>query len=305
MAKLFLEKVVDWVRIYTDEPTITAKYTEDNLYDLIQTEWTTIMEQLNLSAQTPIIVRHRITVVEDQKVYLLPPTIGQVLRIMMLDTNGGVQGEVYPRSRWNPAGCGVAIEGNTLYLDPTWGGSTVYIELDYMPTGDVMLHDGTIDSDDSIVNDVDENTCTVVLAATPDNGSLDTRPNAYAGSILRIISAGTNNYEQMRVIQSYDVATRTATVAPAFTAALLPSVTGEDISYEIAPFLSPGKQNIVALAVSRHIITTEGNIQRYGMITRQYKEMLRSVRLHLANVEQIVGMHFKKDTAANVYYANW
>ena len=304
----FLTRTISRVRTFTDEPSSNAKYTDAKILDLVESSWADVLEEINRNASAPVRVRHDLAIDTatglNANTYILPPTIGRLFQIDKVDSNGNVEWTIVPRSPWNPAGPAVLLEGNCLTISPDWGAGSYTLRLTYMPVGDVRLHEGTIAAS-AITNDATANTCAVMLASSPDTGSLDTRPNAYAGSVLRILGDGgtgaTNDYVQERVIRSYDVETRTATVSPALT--YVP--TGTEVTYEIAPLLANAFDIVVALDVASMILGIEGDPKREKSTALQYARKIRTIRLNAAAYESIVGQHFQRDTITNGMVFRW
>jgi hypothetical protein len=281
--------------MFADEPSTNAKYSDSEVIDLIEMEWANIMQEQVRNSQAPIVARHDFTFQSGQQHYVMPPTVGEVLMLGEHDsTTDTSSGMFVPRSRYNPAGPNFTIEGNIIRLDPKWQGSNTTVRLTYIPTGDVRLHEGTLDNGGSDISNGTDS-ATVILADTPTTGSLDTRVNAYEGSVLRILSASTNDYEQQRVITSYDVTTRTATVKPGFDYA--PG--GAVVTYEIAPLLFLFRDLLVSLSVARLLIGTEGDTTRYKLLERMWNEKMRALRLHQSNMQTIVGTRMETDTIFN------
>jgi hypothetical protein len=299
----FLTRTISRVRRFTDEPSTNAKYSDSDIIDIKQSSWGDVLEELNRVNAAPIVVRHNMTFSDDNvNVYVLPPNIGTILRLAKMSSVTGLpEWVVTPRSRWNPSGPGLLIEGNTLRLEPFWVGSSDTLQMDYVPNGDLELHEGSIASS-AFTNDSTTQTCSIVLSDSPTQGSLDTRPNAYAGSIFRIISATSNNYQQERIIKSYDTITRTAVVQPAFEATLLP---GGTVTYEIAPLMNRSMDIVVALDVSAIILGLEGDNNRASSVQLQYARKMRTLRLNRSNIEAIVGQRFQHDTVANSDVFAW
>jgi hypothetical protein len=283
----WLSDTISKIQLLVDEPDYKAKYTDSDLIDLIESEWTDVVEEMFRMAQNTISVRHEITFQRGTQYYVLPPTVGEITRLAERDaTTHDIEFEMTPRSPYNPYGPNFTIEGNMIVLDPKWQGSSKTLELEYIPTGDVRLHDGTLSSI--------TNSTTVVLPASPTTGTLDTRPNAYAGSVFRVLSATTNDYIQERVIKSYDVTTRTATLS----AALDPVPSGT-ITYEIAPMLALHQAYLVAFSVARTILAVEGDNSRYSAMNREYQRKIRNLRLRVSNFQTIRGTRMETDTRSN------
>lgn len=297
----FISRTLARIRTFTDEPATSAKYTDAKLLDLIENQWAAILGEFNRVSQHPTVIRHNVTFGETSRTYVLPPTVGSVLRLAKISTTtNSMEWEVIPLSRNSPTGPGVTMEGNILRLEPDWEGDDVTFQVDYIPTGDVRLHDGTAGT---ITNDTTAGTCTLVLAASPTTGVLDNRPNAYAGSVLRILSASTNNYVQERIISAYDVTTRTATLRPHFDATLLPG--GATVTYEIAPILWQSNDMVVALAVAKLIAGVEGDNKRFAALGHHLAQEMRRLRLDAASFDAIKGVTFEHDTVTNRRYVSW
>lgn len=292
-----LQTIIDDTRLYLDEPAANAKYSDTQILRIMQSVWATLLADLNRTSTAPIIVRHSFTVSDGDEYVLLPPTVGQVLRIASYSAGNSynqIQYDMTPRSLWNPAGPGFTIEGNVLRFTPKWQGNDMTFQLFYIPSGSVAYHSGTLAA--AITNSTSTDTATLTLATSATLGSIDNRPNAYAGCLIRILSATTNNYVQERIIQSHDVAAKTVTVAPAFDSTLVPATA---ISYEIVPFLMDIFDNLIALAVCRHITAIEGDTNRLRTITQLYNEQMRANRLGASNLQSITGSKFSTDTIFN------
>jgi hypothetical protein len=291
----WLSDQIDRTRMFVDEPSVNAKYSDSELIDLLEAEWTTIMQEQSRVSQAPVVCRHDFTFQSGQQHYVLPPTVGEILTLGEHDTTSDIMSSpMVPRSRYNPAGPNFTIEGNVIRLDPKWTGASATIRLTYIPTGDVRLHQGSVATPATDIVDGTDS-ATVVLAASPTTGTLDTRVNAYEGSVLRILTASTNNYIQERVISAYDVTTRKATVKPGFD--YTPG--GAAVTYEIAPLLHLFRGLLVSLATARVISGVEGDRGRYQTLTQLWQEKMRALRLHQTNMQTIVGQRMETDTIYN------
>lgn len=273
-ADPFITRTRTSIREIAGEPGVHAKYTDARLLTYIEQAYSHIITELNRLSANPVVVTYDITLNSDLRTYLLPPTVFRVVKMEMRDASGNIAWDEFPGSRYNPSGHGVALVGNTINFsyDPT---GTYTFRVHYLPSGCVRLHYGSITSDASIVNNTTTDTCTIVLPASPTAGTLDIRPNAYAGSILRILGATSHDYVQERIITAYDVTTRTATVAPAFTTALLPSVGGGGaITYEIAPLFDQAVDLAVATYVARTLVALDGDKARMATLTQLWREQI-------------------------------
>jgi hypothetical protein len=294
----FLTRAVKWIRKWADEPSLKTKYTDSELIGFIEQQWDIILGELNRLSTSPIVARANITLSSTQQFYAMPPTCATILGISEFNTSHEINSSLQPRGRFNPLGPGVTFEGNILRLQPSWVGDATVYQVDYLPTGDVRLHQGTAGT---ITQDATNHLSTVELAATPTVGSLDTRDNAYAGSVLRILGATTNNYVQERVISSYDRTTRIATVKPEFSPTL---ATDTAVIYEIAPLLFQAQDPVVAMAVVRDILAIEGD-SRLKSVSEAYNIRMRALRLNVSSLNAINGQKFENDTMHNRRFVEW
>lgn len=269
----FLARSLARIRLATDEPSINAKYTDATLIGYIESAYAVVLADVNRMSKRPVVVRYDIAVGTAQTIYTLPPTVGSIVDIQWLDTAGNIVCRHQPTSLVNPSWPGITLEANTIRFlqTPT---SAYTLRICFVPTGCVHLHDGTAST---ITNSLTAFNCTIILAATPTTGSLDKRPNAYVGSLLHILTATTNDYPQLRLITAYDCTTRTATLEPNFTAALLPG--GATVTYEIAPIFAEQIDTAIPLWVAQYVAGMEGFADRAGLLQSQYERAIRQIRL--------------------------
>jgi len=138
--------------------------------------------------------------------------------------------------------------------------------------------------------------CYAQLPAVPTTGSLDKRENAYAGTILRILTTEGpgDGIEAERAITAYDPRTRIATIKPPFASDRVPvGVT----TYEITPFNAYDLILPLGQYVARLIVSQEGDPARYATINMEYSRLIREVRLRAAHFDEIRGNFFRVATA--------
>jgi hypothetical protein len=265
----FLSRTIASIRKYTDEPSVNAKYTDANLITEIEKSYPMVIAEINRNRRDDIVVaRYDVTIssTSSETEYVLPWHIGNIVAIYKTDSNTGAKTFYYSRGRRNPAGRGVWVEGNILkvQIDHIAESSTVTIE--YIPKATVRLHDGicTLNAAGTVAT----------LTNSPNQGNLDTHLNAYAGAILRVLEADTNNYMQERAIASYDHTTREATL----DAALSPIPSG-NIKYEICPYLHRGIDDVMAAKVAWDILLGEGSTKRANAAHIKYQQKIRDARL--------------------------
>jgi hypothetical protein len=278
MADSFIERTRDSIREIAGEPTVHAKYSDDRLLTWIEQAYAHLLGEIGRRASNPLVVRFDIPLSTDTRVYTLPPIVQRVLDLEMLDESGNTVWYERPRSRYNPAGPNLVFEASTIrFTKDLTNGYTLRVH--FIPSGCVALHTGAVASVDDvprITNDPATNTATVVLAETPTAGTVDRRPNAYAGSIFRVLSdTGDANYIQDRIITAYNVATRTATLSPAFVDGFVP--TGDEVLYEIAPPIERAMDIVIATYVARTLCGIEGDAARFRTLSQLYAEQVRDI----------------------------
>lgn len=279
-----IDRLITLIRQNADEPSAKAKYSEDDLISRIESSFQENIAELHVAADNPLLVRHTITLTDHSEQFLLPPAVEQLRRIARLSDNGhrDVDWKLEPAAvgRWH--GPGIRLEGRVLRFDPVWQGGDHTVELMYVPNGDVRMHYGTVPTPGEGESDTITGT-TIILAANPTKGTLDTRDNAYTGAMLRIVDS-TAGYEQERLITAYDRITRTATVSPAFD----PLPTGT-VTYEVIPIYYRMMERIVALHVAMDLLAIAGNTKKYSLLATQYRKALRALRMQLGRMQNIVG----------------
>ncbi len=288
-------RMLQCIRQILDEPSVTVKYTDEQILGYARAGWATILSDLMTLADNPIVLRLDIAVSSSTQEYVLPPIVGEILQLAKINTVTDLNlWEVIPTSRWNPAGSGFTIEGNIIRFSPIWGESHT-LRLTFIPTGDMAMHTG----DTTVFSST-----TVTMDDSPTTGILDLRANGYAGSILRILSATWDTasaHTQERVISSYDATTRIATVSPAFD----PIPASGTLTYEVVPMLYNLLEMAVCFYTASMLLSIEGPPTKQAAVEKKYAEMQRALRLRVANIQNRVGDRFEHDTPENRNYGPW
>ncbi len=318
-SQSFLQTIIEQIRFYVEDVTTDAKYSNGFLaQNVIQPVTADILARLNLNQDNPIVIRHTIALRENVEYYQLPPTVQEVWRLALLDTNGNVIRESYPRGAFHPAGPGWSLEGNTLAMRPfPQGGETVQIW--YVPNQDVLFHTGTgyLQGDE------------FVLAGSPTLGLLDRRHNAYVGCMLRLIPA--TGLIQERIIRGYDAVNRVLYLRSPFdpefaleadSSGTLSSWSGSSTSsaafttsgwsssgsvgyaqttlYEIAPPYISALWEAISLGCALKLgIARNIRPEKLQGLEREYKKAMKTIMDNLANLQMRTGKSFDKNTVDN------
>jgi len=267
----FLTRSIADVREAIDEPVVSAKYSDARIINHLEKSYILVLNEVNRNSKTPAVVKQTITLAANTTKYALPHVMGAFLGLYDSADGGG---KVFydGRSRYNPYGQGIWLEGHTLNIQSIEGAGLV-LTVEWIPSGIARLHNGkcTINAGGTIIT----------FGASPNAGVLDTHHQAYAGSVLRILevdgATATGNYMQERNIASYDEITRQATLDVALDP--VPTTSDGYIYYEIAPAISKGMDSVVPLYVAYRLMVIEGNLKRANGILAAYRNELRNVRL--------------------------
>jgi hypothetical protein len=286
----FLSDVVSLIRKATDEPGASAKYTDGDIVELIQVGMDTVMTDIHVNTDHPIIIRYSITLVDGTQDYILPPNVAELIRVAKINSTTGLPDyEIWPGSYMNPIGSGWVLEGNVLRLLRNWV-STDTLELMYMPNSEPLMHKGTAE---------DVAASTITLMATPTDGTLGKRPNEYVGMLVRVISS-TENVQEERLITAYNVTTRVATINKAWDT----TPTGT-LVYEVIPIYSRMIKHLVALRASIDLLSQEGNSQRMSTLSTNYAVKMSAMRRQVSKMEGRFPHHFDGDTWDNPNRSNY
>jgi hypothetical protein len=288
VAGHFLDRVISEARRYADEPSVNAKYSEAVLIEKITTLWTQLWTDLSLTMDSPIVVRHDITVVSGQQNYLLPPTVGEILSLRKIDTNTDLPTwESWPQSYYNPYGPGVTVEGNMIRFTPIWNtGET--LRLEYTPSGETYPHEGgcTVLGSSSLI-----------IGGTPSAGSLDTRENAYAGYVIRLFHAETIGRTQERIVDTFDPEERSIVPTVDFTGTTAELTNYQ--TYELVPVFSRLVESVLSVAIARDMVASTTNKAKFQALTQIYKERIRAARTKLMKLNQLRVSRFEGDVSSN------
>lgn len=281
----FLSDCVSLVRKATDEPSVVPKYTDGDIVELVQGAFDTVLADININTDHPVLARVNISVADGKQSYTLPPHCAEVWRIAkILASTNTMQWNVWPGSYYNVTGDGFKLEGNTIRLLRDWNSSDT-LEVMFVPNGEVAMHKATADANDA---------STVTFPSSVTDGTLDTRENCYAGYLLRILS-DTSGIVQERIISAYDNDTRIATVIEDFD----PTPSGT-VVYEVVPQYSRLLKHVVCTQASIDLLAQEGNSKRMQTLGRTYATKISALRRFISKKQARFPHHMDGDTEDNM-----
>lgn len=284
----FLERAIEWVRQATDEPETNAKYSDDEIIELLEDAYKHVLGEVNRSSIWPLTADFDVTIVDsdEKKMYPLPAGLGKVLRISLLNDAGDAElYNIQARGRLHPYGPGFRIEGRHLRVQENVFNDDDIIRIQYAPNGTAHLHEAT-DTGDNLF-DFTGDYPVVTLSAGVTRGTLDLRKSAYIGCIFRILGTDENggestNIVQERIITAHDALTRKITLGAGLD--VNPEDT-DNVTYEIGPVLEDSVDRVVAIYTALDIAGTEGNTARERSLERRYLARIRDIRMMAYDTE--------------------
>jgi hypothetical protein len=281
----FLSDCVTLVRRMTDEPSLIPKYTDADVVEHVTSAMTVVMSEIHNNSDHNILCRFDIQLVSGQQTYIIPPNVGEIWNVRKMSTTTPVRPvyEVWADNHWSSHQSGFVIEHNEFRLLTDWR-STDILEILYVPNGEAYMHKGTAQS---------ATAGTITLATAVTDGTMDTRANAYAGYLCRVLS-DTTKYVQERIIDSYVNTTKVATLTTDWS----PTPTGT-IVYEVLPTYSNIIKHAVCMQAAMDILGNEGNSKRMQLIERRYLVKIRALRQMITKKSSRFGGHMLGDTSDN------
>jgi len=282
----FLYRGLNLLREVLDEPDVLSKYSDNRLLGFLEEAYAEVLGEYNRLSPNPLTTRYDLTLAntDEEQYYALPPTMGLILAIQLYDSDLNLKGHLLPRSLTNPSGPNYRVDGHTLWTRENVFNDGDIIRFYFVTSGSPRLHDGTA---------ADISASTITLTSTPVRGTLDMRPNAYAGSLVRILGADTNYVMQERYISAYDATTRIATVKPDFS-----PLPGGTVVYEIGPLLGAVFDQAMTFRAGMSLCALEGiSSTRRKAVFDEYQRRLRSIRLDASQSDLYAGITFRSDTA--------
>ena len=288
----FLSESVTMIRQILDSPNINGKYSDDDVIRYFRGSIATVMADYNALTDHPVTARLDVVIEVDKQVYTLPPQVSKVYYLAYIDsTSGTKQWEVYPGAMWDFSGYGFRLEGNTIRLLEKW--KTGYtLQVGFVPNAEPFPFKA-----DSATYAAG----TITFPSSVTDGTRDTRPQAYAGYMVRILSSTDSAavYTQDRYISSFNNQTRVATLVENFSPALAGTVT-----FEVVPVYSLLFQQVWVMHAVQKLLGFEGAQKQYSLLEAIYQKNLRSLRMSAVK-EFRVGRTFENRTSDNPNRPFW
>jgi hypothetical protein len=304
-----LKTVLERIRGFLDDPDLEAKYSDDYIVrHIVSPAFAGVLSRINNSATNPVLQRLAFPLYQNQAHYQLPPCVGEVWRLCIMDDVGRVIQEAIPRGLYNLRGPNWMIEGNMISFLPYPNADYTNMELWYITSGDYKPF-YSIGGASSATLNANKDTVTFTLGSlTPTVGEVDRRPSAYVGQMLRLLpTSPTAGTVEERVISEWSYAgggssTWTMKVHKPFTYASA----GNLPAFEVAPEGSENMFEAVAAAGALKLATYRRlNGDHFGMIQAAYRDAMKTVLDHYSNVQMRVPKAWEKDTVDNQLTQPW
>lgn len=302
-----LKTVIERIRGFLDDPDLEAKYNDDYIVrHIVRPAFASVMSRINNSSVSPVMHRLSFPLTKNVADYQLPPCVGEVWRLCILDAYGNVTEEATPRGVYNLRGPNWKIEGNTISFLPYPSDNYSTLELWYIHSGDFSLAYTTGNANFQLNATRDGGT--MLLSTAPTVGEWDRRPSAYVGQMLRILNTSTNYPHEERVITSWSPASAGSaiwnfTLRKPFTYAQASTALP---AFEVAPEGSENLYEAVAAAGAMKLASYRKlSGEHFGMIQAAYRDAMKTTMDHYSNVQMRMPKAWEKDTVDNQLTQPW
>lgn len=288
-----LKTIVERIRFDLNLPSEGGKFDNDYLVrHLIGPGIESVMSRVNANQDNLVVNTFDFSIVKDQRYYQLPPHVQELWLVAEYDSDGDWTYRWDCRNFFHPYGSKWRLEGNMIVFDPT--PKRAYdLKAWYTPSAGVSPHyatDGQIDENSS------DEPYEFLLSSSPSLGSIDRRPNAYVGMMLRVLP--TSGVIEERIIDSYDVEAGSVRVRVPFDFQdVTTSDFGGEFPYEIVPLSMEALASAVGTFCARSF-APRANLSKkqYDMLGDKYREHLKTLRQNLCNMNQVLPKHFVQMT---------
>jgi hypothetical protein len=266
----FLTRMIDNIYSLTDEPQINKKYTTDDVIAKIQEEYVLILQRVNRHAKNKMVVTWSFTPSNSVSRYTLPPNVGAIKSVYTKNSAATTSPRYFFYDHMPEAAFPgqLSIEGQTLKFNltdyPTMFQDATTVYVDYVPTGVGDLFEQVITTYTS--------TSATIPLASPIQGNIDRRHNAYLGAVLRVVQDNNNVQTQERIITSQTFSGTNLVIT--FEPALDPVPDSANLRVEIKPPMPLNMDMLIALGVAARIVDREGSAGRAQALWNDYNTKL-------------------------------
>jgi hypothetical protein len=295
----FLASMVDYIRVYADDPDVFAKYQDSDLIRLfVLPAMKTVQSRLNLATDTPVYTSMVLTGFSGTQStkFTMPPNVQEVSRVVIRDSLGNVTSEMVSKSRYNFKQPGFEIQDRTLIIPPLTL-TTGTLEMEYVPSFDCWPHAcltdplrGTL----SAAKDVFQ-----LTTGTPTYGIIDRRENSLVGMYLRMLPTTGVVEERLITSSSWDGTYWNVSVLTPFSDTLAGLQ-----RYEVAPPLDFAYYQTVAVLASYNLCVAKKTSQAHlANLQKVYQTNLKTALDEVTHKNMQKGRNFEKDSYRNRNYA--
>ncbi len=301
----FLENLVTDVRLALDDPSVSAKWSSQQILRMAGMAFRRAFRDINIVSSHRIVLAHEVAVLSGTRRYDLPPVVGEVVNWGEWDdTLGSYKSQVSSRSRHSSARRGVFIDRNRLVFD-TNPGRAFTLRIEYIPGPHFYPHAGQIDFSDvkyttatSVTfNAVDK---TLQTTTTVPFGDVHYAKDGFVGQILRIWP---DDATAAQVVQDRIITAQVLAVGGTDEVRLtvdLPWDTTpgstETWNYEILPEAVEGFRHVVVLGTAMTLCAMTGLWKKRQQILEEYVPAARTEKLYEAFYSRHQGGTWRTDS---------
>ena len=300
-----LKTVIERIRGLLDDPDLEAKYNDDYLVrHIIQPAFATVTSRLNNSSTNAVMQRLSFPLAQNVADYQMPACVGEVLRLCVLDESGRTLQEAVPRGLFNLRGPNWKVEGNLISFLPYPPQEYAFMELWYIHSGDYSsVYVSTANA--SYVLDATKKIATIIVnTPAPALGSFDRRPGAYVGQMLRLIP--TTGVIEERLIDSWTHVSNNTWQATVRTAFVKATANAQLPAFEISPESNePLFEAVAAFGAMKMAGYRKISGEHFGIIQAQYRDAMKTLMDHYANIQMRIPKYWEKDTVDNQLTQPW
>ena len=298
ITESYIKQTLDGIRLNIDEVGTNGKYDDSTLLkNVLGPSLQDVMHRIHNSSQLPVVNVYDFTIAANVNHVTLPPCIGQVWRVVLLDDADEETFEVYSRHDLSIGGFNVRFEGNSLHIHKELTGAQD-IRIYYTHTGKVGWHYGGSAAHGiaATTSGASKFTC----ATTPTIGAVDRRLNAYGGQLLRTFPS-TGVIEERVIDKSiYTLGSWVLNLRDAF------NVVDGSVAYEIVPPGPPAMWEAVTYSACIRLGTIRSMTQKQMAYFHDlYKGARKTLVEQVGNFDGRQGKKFDGNTKDSNEYVVW